>query len=748
MLRLLLALCCAAMLTAAVSIDGPSTASGIVGSPFAWRIGATGSSQLTYGAIGLPTGLAINAQTGVISGTPTAATTDPLTITVSATAASGSASSTLELSITAAGSDGYATNATHITVTDGSACSFQLGASASTGVFTATGLPGSMAVSDAGLLSGIPSGAGVHNCAISRDGGTTATTMAITVLAARVGAPPVTETIHAQASIGSQFGYWIEAVGADAFACSNLPAWLSLDGGTGAISGTPATGAASANLQLTASTGALSTTTVMAVTVATPLIAGHVPIAPSLLEGTVGSGLGWRVATASATTLTADNLPPGLALDAASGLLTGTPASSGIFNTVITSTPGGSDLPVTTTVGVRIRNATAGAPTIGDLLPPRLTVGAPAAVSVPLADASAAATRFTISGATGYAIASNGVISGTPSAAGTPTVRITAINAAGSAVTTLMLQVQARTLAVPLPTSAASFRTTAGSSFAAILLADAAVDSWSVSGLPIGIDPAPFTGILSGTASAASISSIAVGPVDADGGNPTSIVIASDDAIAGAPVIGGVGPWYVSAGQPARIALQADIAASWSASGLPAGLTLASGTIRGTPTAAANANIAITATASAAARTTGLIVVEPEVAGAPVFTASGDLVAVLSTDFSATLAASGSPEEFTIAGGPAWLQLDGATGLLYGTPSETGVYTLPVTARNAAGTSRTTIVLRVYTTAPPPGGGGGTGGGDDGDAGVGGISGGGCGAGAAGLVLVVLLAGLRRGRNR
>ena len=77
-------------------ITSATTASGTVGKTFSYQIAAT-NTPTSYGAAGLPTGLTLNTATGLISGTPTASGTYP--VTLSATNSSGTGNATLSLTI-------------------------------------------------------------------------------------------------------------------------------------------------------------------------------------------------------------------------------------------------------------------------------------------------------------------------------------------------------------------------------------------------------------------------------------------------------------------------------------------------------------------------------------------------------------------------------------------------------------------------------------------------------------------------
>jgi hypothetical protein len=101
------------------------------------------------------------------------------------------------------------------------------------------------------------------------------------------------------------------------------------------------------------------------------------------------------------------------------------------------------------------------------------------------------------------------------------------------------------------------------------------------------------------------------------------------------------------------------------------------------------------------------------------------------TAFTATITATNAPFQFGASPLPSWMSLNPTTGVLSGVSETAQTVVLQVSAGNASGTTRTTVILRIGSGGG--GGGGGTGGGSQ----VGGISGGGCGAGAAGLLFVL-----------
>jgi serine protease len=93
-----------------VTVTNPGSQTGTVGTAKSLQISASDSASgqtLTYSATGLPAGLAINSSTGLISGTPSTATTYTTTVTArDTTGATGSTSVTWVISSTGGGCSG------------------------------------------------------------------------------------------------------------------------------------------------------------------------------------------------------------------------------------------------------------------------------------------------------------------------------------------------------------------------------------------------------------------------------------------------------------------------------------------------------------------------------------------------------------------------------------------------------------------------------------------------------------------
>ena len=159
--------------TNTVTVTSPGSQTGTVGTAVSLQIHATDSASgqtLTYSASGLPAGLSISSS-GLITGTPTTATSYNTTVTAKdTTGASGSASFTWTINAKA-GNTVTVTSPGNQTGTVGTAVSLQIHASDSasgqTLTYSATGLPAGLSISSSGLISGTPTTAGTSSVTVT-----------------------------------------------------------------------------------------------------------------------------------------------------------------------------------------------------------------------------------------------------------------------------------------------------------------------------------------------------------------------------------------------------------------------------------------------------------------------------------------------------------------------------------------------------------------------------------------------------
>ncbi|MGA3082249.1 MAG: putative Ig domain-containing protein [Terracidiphilus sp.] len=245
-----------------------------------------------------------------------------------------------------------------------------------------------------------------------------------------------------------------------------LPAGLTLNTGTGVVSGTPTMVAATASYTVTASGVAGSTTTTLSITVndqppsALSYAAGtaaytiNVPITPNFPTNSGGTVVSYSVLPA---------LPAGLSLDMATGIISGDPtalAVAGNYTVTATNSGGNTTAPVTIAVNAVASPGGPAAPA-GLAYNPgsaTYTVGVPIPENVPTSTGGAP-TKYTIFPALppGLSLSSmpdpfanaTGVISGVPSATSPATLYVvTATNSATIATNSASFATATLTLAV------------------------------------------------------------------------------------------------------------------------------------------------------------------------------------------------------------------------------------------------------------------------------------------------------------
>src|ERR1039458_56463 len=331
-----------------LSVTSSSLAGGTLGTAYNATLAATGGItpytwSISVGA--LPAGLSLNANTGVISGTPTGNVTGPVNCTTKATDSeqpSGSATAALSITITAPPLSVTTTSLPVGVVSSAYSSTLQAIGGVSPYTWSITGaLPAGLSLNAAtGVISGTPTAAGASNFTITVTDSQSPTKTANANLSITVN-PQVTVTTSSLAAgvVGTAYNQTLQAAGGItpytwAVTTGSLPAGLSLNAATGAITGTPTgpqvgtisftvtvtdsespTKTANANLSITVSAPPLSVTTT------------------SLAGGTLGTAYNVTVAATGGITpytwsISLGALPAGLTINANTGVISGTPTGS------------------------------------------------------------------------------------------------------------------------------------------------------------------------------------------------------------------------------------------------------------------------------------------------------------------------------------------------------------------------------------------------------------------------------------
>ena len=466
---------------------------------------------------------------------------------------------------------------------------------------------------------------------------------------------------------------------------------LTIGASTGVISGTPtATGQFTLNVLLTDSTG-LTATKPFALTVSTSLSilttslpAGSINVVYPTQTLSAGGGqppYRWVVVTTGP-----GNLPPGLTLDGVFGRISGTPTASGTFTFELMVTDNNGNTATGTlsiTVGGNI--------TIAPSTLPNAAV------------ATAYSQTLTASGGQspyGWAVttgslpigltlgANTGVLSGTPTLAGSATFTVTATDSTkttGTATYTLVVNGPVTITTTSLPDG------TIGAAYSQTLAAAGGTTpySWAVTTgtLPTGLTLAAATGVISGTPTAAATSSFTVTVTDA--GKVTAkqaLSITTATALT-------VTPTSLPAAVVGTAYTQKFTAAggktpyTFTLTGaLPAGFTFTASTATIAGTAAAAESGSFTLTATDASSRTVTLPLTLTAAVAPLTVAPTTLpTATAGVAYSQVLTASGgvAPYTFALTLGtlPAGFSFNAATHTISGTAASavTGNFTITVT---------------------------------------------------------------------
>jgi len=707
-----------------VAITTASLPDGTVGLAYNATLTATGGAtpytwSITVGT--LPPGLSLNSSTGVISGTPTAAGSYPITVQVTD---NNLVTNTRDLSIIIYGAVSVATS----TLSDGTVNAIYSetltasgGKTPYTWGITAGTLPSGLSLNTTtGVISGTPSASGTSNFTVQvtdANGATASRALSITIFSA----VSITTTSLPDGTVNLAYSQTLVVSGGKtpytwSIISGTLPAGLSLNSSTGAITGTPtASGASTFTAQVTDANGAKDTRA-LTITIYAALTISTL----SLSDGTVGANYSSTVNVTGGKNpivwgLSSGALPTGLSLNSSTGAISGTPTASGIFDFSIQVTDANGAVATqayTVTIYAPLSVTTTGLSdgTVNAYYSQTLAVSGGKSPFTWTLSGGALPAGLTLAGGTG-------VISGTPTVAGTSnfTVQVTDANGATAS------QALSITIYPALSITTSSLADgTVGLAYSQTLTSSGGKSplTWSIAAgaLPAGLSLAGATGVISGTPTVAGTSNFTVQVVDANGAvasKALSIVIYSALSVTTTSLSDGT----------VGVAYSQTVSASggktpytWSvpSGSLPAGLTLNGGTgvISGTPTVAGTSNFTIRATdanGAMADQALSIAVYDPLSV-----TTTALAAGTIGVAYSQTLTAAGGKTPYTwgvIAGTlPTGLSLAGATGVISGTPTATGTWNFTVQAADSGGrTASQALSITIYsgltiTTAALPDG--------------------------------------------
>ena len=502
-----------------LTITTSSLPDGAVNQPYSASLtGAAGTPPYTWSvAPALPANLSLDTASGAIAGTPTTQGTTTHTFSLrDSSVPAQTVQQTLNLTITPPAAALTITTTSLPDGTVGQVYSRPVQATGGTGARTWTisigSLPAGLNIDSAtGVIAGTPTVAGTSSFTVrvadaAGQSDTQPLSITITAIPPPPNPPTITTTTLPAGTVGVPYNQPVQVSGGTGaltwnIVAGTLPANLNLNQTNGNISGTPTAAGTSSFTVRVQDTGGLSDTRALSITINPP--APPDITTTTLPAGTLGQFYNQTLQAIGGTgariwSIIAGNLPQGLNLDQATGVISGTPTVPGpsSFTVQVQDAAGQSDTQALS-IGINLSNP----PSITTTTLPGGTVGQPYNQTLQASGGIGALTWTGTGGALPamLSLSPDGVISGTPTTAGTANFTVRVADTLNQADTRALSIVVSAALAI---TTTSLPGAQVGQLYDATLQRAGGVApfTWSVTpALPDGLNLDPATGAISGT---------------------------------------------------------------------------------------------------------------------------------------------------------------------------------------------------------------------------------------------------------
>src|SRR5882724_8227275 len=585
--------------------------------------------------------------------------------------------------------------------TTGVPYSYQITANQAIISWVAAPLPAGLTVNTStGLISGTPTVVGTSSIALGATNGNGTGTLLLTLT---INAAPTISSLSPTCATagGPQFTLTVNGTN---FVSTSTVKWNVTALTTTFVSSTRLTATVPASLIATAGTASITVASCAATSNAQTFTITAAPVITSPLTacGTIGIAFSYPItATNNPTSFTASPLPAGLSVNTSTGVISGTPTTAGTTNVTITASNGaGPCNTASATLVVTIRAA----PTVSSLSPTCATAGGP---------------QFTLTvNGTNFVSGSTVNWNGTPLTTTfvsatqlTATVPASLIASAGTASITVVTPCggtsNAKTFtigATPVITSPLTACGTVGVAFSYTITATNNPTTFSATPLPAGLSVNTSTGVISGTPTTGGTTNVTItasnGASSCNSASATLVI--TTNAV---PTISSLSPICTTAGG-GQFTLTVN------------GTNFVSGSTvnwNGTALSASGSSTQLTATVPASliatAGTASVTVVTPcggtsnaktfTIAAPPAITSPLTACGTKGVAFSYQITATNNPTSYSATGLPGGLNVNTSTGVISGTPTATGPFSVTISASNGAGSCNTgsaTLVITIGTT--------------------------------------------------